>query len=190
LRRVCRRHPRRTRIRSRHGPESEQLRRGAHGGLGGRNTALPYGSSNAPVAGGSGGTGLFSWAPYVGGIGGGAVHIEARDRVTLDGRITAYGNWSYYANCGGGGGGSVYIRCRRFSGVNGSIEAAGGGSASSTGGAGGGGRIAVWRVHDDSVGIVAAAAGGTNAANPSYSGQAGSIVFDWLPPAGTTISVR
>ncbi len=109
--------------------------------LGGR----PYGAPEAPEQPGSGGGGTNA---REGGAGGGAVRIEAADRVTVDGAITANGEYAsgpdyYGANSGSGGG--IWITCRRIAGSGGRVCANGGAARSVswhvTGG--GGGRVAV-----------------------------------------------
>lgn len=164
---------------------------GGYGGRGGPNSqGVPgggtYGSSNAPVDPGSG-AGVHIGGD--GGHGGGAIRIECRGSLLLDGRISANGS-----NCsggnqrgGGGSGGSVYITCRRFDGVG--VLAATGGSGFTEGGGGGGGRVAVWRLYH----VYGGTASVTNGICPSYpanKGEIGTLVWGQLRPGGTVFVVR
>lgn len=102
----------------------------------------PYGTPEAPEQPGSGGGGTHS---REGGAGGGAVRIEAADRVTVDGEVTADGEYAWGASSGSGG--AVWITCRRIAGSGGRICANGGASRATqntTMPGGGGGRVAVW----------------------------------------------
>ncbi len=119
---------------------------GGHGGRGGNgsnggNGGDPYGSTNAPLAPGSGGSYWFENVQ-----GGGAVWIEVDNSTRIDGIISANGGDA--SNAGGGGsGGSIFIQSHIFNGsTSGVLRANGGtgGGGSGTGGGGGGGRIAVW----------------------------------------------
>jgi hypothetical protein len=124
---------------------------GGHGGRGGDETqtttsggaGVEYGSTNAPMAPGSGGA---RWAsspyPTTNGCGGGAIRIEAAN-VTVNGAVLARGVIGAPYD-GGGAGGSVYITCSVFAGTNGVIRVDGGnGGANYGGGGAGGGRIAL-----------------------------------------------
>ena len=117
-----------------------------YGGKGGRAkdaTGLAgdtYGSTNAPLAAGSGG----GWALHYGGRGGGLVRIEAARTVTLHGSLTADGA-SGIAAGGGGSGGAILVSCSNLVAGAGAELAAGGGDGEPLlSGAGGGGRVAVW----------------------------------------------
>lgn len=103
---------------------------GGFGGYGASVGALPYGSAESPVDPGSGGKTL---------AGGGVVRIQAGERVTVNGTITANGQG---VNSGGAGsGGGITIVCNTLAGSNGLVRANGG--RSNNHGGGGGGRIAV-----------------------------------------------
>ena len=127
---------------------------GGYGGRGGDGSGgaggNPYGSTNAPIAPGSGGGNNANAPSNVGGPGGGAVRIEASGVVTIDGTVTANGGAGVSANysAGGGSGGAIYVNCATLLGsANGIIRASGGSAGTgvnATGGCGGGGRIAVW----------------------------------------------
>jgi hypothetical protein len=115
---------------------------GCGGGYGGRGGGTyggtTYGSFNAPVDLGSGGSGSDKF----GGAGGGAVKLIVNS-LTLDGSIIAdggYGNGSIY---GGGSGGSVYILAGTMVGATTAVIRANGGSGAGAAGGGGGGRIAI-----------------------------------------------
>ncbi|MDD5706126.1 MAG: G8 domain-containing protein [Kiritimatiellae bacterium] len=131
---------------------------GSHGGVGGgsHSTAYtllgkmpsynrPYGEPDMPLAPGSGG-GRGVNPGYLGGMGGGAVWIDASNgTVTINGTISANGGTG--AGTGGGGsGGAVHIACRTIAGTSGIVQANGGSFAGNHlgyGGSGAGGRIAV-----------------------------------------------
>ncbi len=116
---------------------------GGYGGTGGGSGGGIYGSTNAPLAPGSGGGGRTTGGSN-GGHGGGAIRIEASGSVTVNGTISANGG---YGNARGGdaSGGGIYITCRVFGGTNGIVraEADNGAQGFAEGGGGGGGRIAV-----------------------------------------------
>ena len=170
---------------------------GGYGGRGG-GTYFPgntYGSSNAPLDAGSGGGGA-EWFGGRGGCGGGAVRVEARGTVTLNGILSANGGNAEYRGAGGGAGGSVYIVCRRFNGsATGTLRAKGGNGdplAGYTSGGGGGGRIAIWRVSDGSSGTVSTnVSGGTSyLGSPPTNGAPGTVVWGLLPAPGTAVFLR
>lgn len=120
---------------------------GGYGGIGGKGTTFfggtNYGSASLPEALGSGG-GL--WGGHAGGLGGGAVRIDASGSVTVNGAITANGLGGLSGYGAGGSGGSILITCDTFQGA-GSIAVAGGSSPAGAGyddpGGGGGGRISI-----------------------------------------------
>ncbi|MDD5706583.1 MAG: hypothetical protein PHR35_11705 [Kiritimatiellae bacterium] len=150
-----------------------------------------YGSSNAPVHAGSGGGGS-PWS--FGGAGGGVIRIEADATVNLNGTLTANGQDQTLTGSdseGGGSGGSIYVRCHRFAGTTaGAVLSANGGSGSADdtrSAAGGGGRIAVWRVYDCHAGTAPRANGGTCLAGAAGDGT---VVWGWLPPAGTVMLLK
>ena len=118
---------------------------GGYGGQGGCGGGLPYGSTNTPLAPGSGG-GNHSGVGE-GGDGGGAVRIEARGTITINGTIDARGSDATH-NGGGSSGGAIYITCHTFGGSTNGLLSVAGGSACwwgtyYLGWGGGGGRIAV-----------------------------------------------
>ncbi|MBU4201195.1 MAG: hypothetical protein KJ919_14890 [Verrucomicrobia bacterium] len=115
-----------------------------YGGVGGGALGgATYGSSNAPVAPGSGGY-TYTQADRAGN-GGGLIRVEASGVFTLNGTMNADGEGCPYYGAGSGSGGGVYLKCKTLRGSNGILSAKGGvGTGSYTTG-GGGGRIAVWR---------------------------------------------
>jgi hypothetical protein len=117
---------------------------GGYGGKGGRGQLLDnggpsYGSTNVPIAPGSGSTTYNA----SGGRGGGSVRIEAARNVEVNGAITAKGGGKIGAtyNGGGGSGGGIFLQCASLGGAG--ILNADGGNAGPDHGAGGGGRIAL-----------------------------------------------
>lgn len=127
---------------------------GAGGGYGGRggdawdNTkwgavgGSSYGTSNALLQAGSGGSAFASGSTAGwGGHGGGLIWLEARGTVLLDGTLSANGADALYYS-GGGSGGGIFVCSQRFSG-GGTLRANGGSGANERGGNGGGGRIVV-----------------------------------------------
>jgi hypothetical protein len=125
---------------------------GGYGGKGGNGTGTAggnwYGSTNVPLAPGSGGGHCYNINGAAGGSGGGAILIEANNAVTIDGAVTANGGDGYKSSSytsGGGSGGSIYMTCKTFTGdTNGTLQAKGGAGGGTAGGGAGGGRIAVW----------------------------------------------
>lgn len=120
---------------------------GGYGGRGGRGEngsatgGSPYGSTNAPLAPGSGGG--YGHAPQPGNAwGGGSVQIDAAN-VTLDGTISAAGDPCASPYGGGGSGGGVLIVCDTFRGAASGLVAVKGGNGGLYGGGGGGGRAVV-----------------------------------------------
>lgn len=99
---------------------------------------VTYGSVKQPADLGSGGGGSGS-SP--GGSGGGAIKLNARGTLTINGAVSANGGDSNFA--GGGSGGSVWLDADTLAGT-GSVTANGGAGGSSLGGAGGGGRVAIY----------------------------------------------
>jgi hypothetical protein len=116
-------------------------RGGGYGGYGGGDPIKRggvYGSTEAPLDPGSGGS---PWAGnYPGGAGGGAILIQASGRVTVAGTIIADGlPGNQYGAAGSGG--SLFITCNTLAGTGGMVAANGGTAAQSAGG--GGGRVAI-----------------------------------------------
>ena len=179
---------------------------GGHGGKGGNGSGAtagnPYGSTNTPIAPGSGGGDGYSAAGALGGHGGGTVWIEADGGVTLEGAILANGengrmNTAAYQS-GGGAGGSIFMMCDTFCGTGGVMEAKGGNGGGTLGGSGGGGRISIAIGLSDSdraklmagqeiAGLVA------NLQEPSFSGTisvTNGIGWTNLPPGGAAAGSR
>lgn len=155
---------------------------GQDGGAGGT-----YGSSNAPTQPGSGG-GTTSQGGVAGGNGGGLIWIEVSKNAVIDGLLTAngtYASWGGGWRAGGGSGGGIFVKAKSVSGA-GTLSAKGGYAAQS-GGNGGGGRIAVWYTVNNFTGStnVVGASGG------SYgTGGNGTVVWQYVPPKGTAISIH
>jgi hypothetical protein len=190
-----------------------------HGGFGGdgsgRAGGKPYGVTNAPVAPGSGGIqyGVTYGTPH----GGGAVRIDARGEMVVDGTIKANAGFltagavnPYNFGCGGSGG-SIFLSAARFhGGTTAALEAKGGfGGNTVTGvGGGGGGRIAVWYGVPEA--RVAGILDGSNMQKVEITetmadyqgslsvaggtavnnGQPGSIVFLTVPVGGSVFMIR
>ncbi len=124
----------------------------ANGGRGGDGTGNSGGASvgvatNPSAPGSGGGSYQPTSAASRGGAGGGVVRIEAAERLTIDGTITASAGQTGYAS-GGGSGGSIFLMCRTFEGgTSGLVRAVGGtgivANAAAASGGGSGGRIAV-----------------------------------------------
>ncbi|XP_077861760.1 LOW QUALITY PROTEIN: uncharacterized protein LOC100369350 [Saccoglossus kowalevskii] len=119
---------------------------GGHGGTGGQGSIQSvvgrgHGSFLTPNSfGRDGGHEIF---PHLGGAGGGKLFMSAKNRLVLDGSISANGGEGRSPHSGGGSGGSVRIECGTLDG-DGYIEVIGGDGRTGTGGGGGGGRIAVY----------------------------------------------
>jgi len=141
---------------------------GGHGGRGGTgSTDAPggdaYGSVTAPVTLGSGGGGTGS---VRGGYGGGAMRLDVKGTLRVDGAIRSNGEAGLGTPAypsGGGAGGSLWIGGGRLEGTtNGAIAANGGDGLFSIGftsGAGGGGRISIEYGVNEFLGSVAASGG-------------------------------
>lgn len=124
---------------------------GGYGGHGGRATGGNWGSGSAygepgwvGLQIGSGG-GVQSG--YRGGFGGGLIWLEVDGVATIDGTLSANGNWTSHAYGGGGSGGGIFLVADRLLGAETARLKADGGNAvywTDYGGGGGGGRIAVW----------------------------------------------
>jgi len=117
-----------------------------YGGLGGASSTAPggtnYGLAQQPVDQGSGG-GFGSGPLYGGSQGGGAIRLNVGGVLTVDGQISANGNWGLQDNSGGGSGGSIWVTAGTLAG-NGQITADGGEGELYDGGGGAGGRIALY----------------------------------------------
>jgi hypothetical protein len=118
-----------------------------YGGLGGASATAAtggtnYGSAQQPVDRGSGG-GFGSGTLYGGSEGGGAIRLNVGGVLTVDGQLSANGNWGLQDNSGGGSGGSIWVTAGMLAG-NGQITADGGEGELYAGGGGAGGRIALY----------------------------------------------
>ncbi len=164
---------------------------GGYGGIGGRagdafHAGGPsYGAPFAPLDLGSGGGPTRTAA----GSGGGAIALDVRGTLTLDGTITADGSDAATGNCfsapagGGGAGGSIFITAATITGT-GTATANGGNGADGgcfpgvgdDGGGGAGGRIALF--YDDDAGFAgfttSSVSGGSGG---GHVGAPGTMVF-------------
>jgi hypothetical protein len=146
-----------------------------YGGLGGASaTAAPggtnYGSAQQPVNQGSGG-GFGSGTLYGGSEGGGAIRLNVGGVLTLDGQLSANGNWGLQDNSGGGSGGSIWVTAGTVAG-NGQITADGGEGELYGGGGGAGGRIAIYSHANVFAGLVSVFGG-----EGDFRGADGSIFY-------------
>ena len=146
---------------------------GGYGGSGGASASgaaggTNYGSATQPVDFGSGG-GLGGGALSGGSEGGGAIRLMAGGTLTVDGTITANGDFGLQDDSGGGSGGSIWITAGALTGA-GTISTLGGDGDFYNGGGGGGGRIAIY-APSNSASVFVAADGGAGA----NAGQAGTI---------------
>ncbi len=158
----------------------------SYGGLGGgAGAGLTYGSSNAPALPGSGSSKGYA---SEGASGGGLVWVQADGTIDLRGTISARGQQGVQSHNAGGSGGGIYLTCRRWTGSGGTLRATGGPGGAENNRGGGGGRIAVWRQTDTYSGSITTNVLG--ATGVTASGTAGSVVFGWLPAAGTLMLVR
>jgi len=169
-------------------------RGGGGGGYGGNGQnssgagGLAYGSATNPTdLGSSGGTGTYHYGgTWLGGTGGGALHLNLSGMLTVNGEIAADGNpgtgYSGYASGGGGSGGSIWIETNTLTG-NGTIHA-NGGWREPIGGSGGGGRIAVYAENSNHT-ITFSASGG-----PGYevTGK-GTIYFGIIDPVKSSVEI-
>ena len=145
-----------------------------YGGMGGASATAPggtnYGSATQPVDQGSGG-GLGSGPTYSGSQGGGAIRLNVGGTLTVDGQLSANGNWGIQDNSGGGSGGSIWVTAGLLAG-NGQVTADGGDGELYGGGGGAGGRIAIYS-KANVFGGLASVSGGTG----DYLGGVGTIFF-------------
>jgi hypothetical protein len=151
-----------------------------YSGLGGASaTAAPggtnYGSAQQPVDQGSGG-GFGSGPLYGGSQGGGAIRLNVGGVLTVDGQLSANGNWGLQDNSGGGSGGSIWVTAGTLVG-NGQITADGGEGELYGGGGGAGGRIAVYSHANVFAGLVSVFGG-----EGDFRGADGSIFYSTNPP--------
>ena len=154
---------------------------GAHGGHGGLNPLLPYGSVQMPTAAGSGGGNN----PPDATPGGGLIWVDAlpSGTVTVDGVLDASGPFDYNHYSGKGAGGSILVRCHTLRG-SGMLRAAGGYSSAVGTAGGGGGRIAVAYVASSFAGIMEVPGGVGDWA----SGKTGTIFRCHSPVANATFA--
>jgi hypothetical protein len=121
-------------------PNNVAYSRGAHGGFSAAGS-VPYGSIYQPVSLGSGGIDAYYG---VAGAGGGAIHLAVSGTITIDGTLSANGQ---YGNAGGGqaaeagAGGSIWVETGTLAG-SGTMQTNGGISWNDPGASGG--RIAVY----------------------------------------------
>ncbi|MGP8052655.1 MAG: beta strand repeat-containing protein [Limisphaerales bacterium] len=146
-----------------------------YGGLGGAAaTAAPggtnYGSAQQPVDLGSGG-GFGSGPLYGGSEGGGAIRLNVGGVLTVDGQLSANGDWGLQDNSGGGSGGSIWVTAGTLAG-NGQITADGGEGELYGGGGGAGGRIALYSRANAFAGLVSVIGGAGD-----FQGANGSIFY-------------
>ena len=151
-----------------------------YGGLGGASaTAAPggtnYGSAQQPVDQGSGG-GFGSGPLYGGSEGGGAIRLNVGGVLTVDGQLSANGDWGIQDNSGGGSGGSIWVTAGTLVG-NGQITADGGEGELYGGGGGAGGRIALYSHANVFSGLVSVFGG-----EGDFQGANGSIFYSTNPP--------
>ena len=172
-----------------------------YGGAGSRGYynagGVAYGSSNAPVAPGSGAAAGRASGSYNGPYGGGSIQVNAIDTVTVKGTIKANGVKGVDSYGPGSSGGGIYIICTTFIGdSNGALQATGADallSGAYIGGGGGGGRIAVWRIFDKSTGHISNNVNGGRGypTNSLATGGPGTIVWGWLtPPNGSIVTIH
>ncbi len=120
---------------------------GGYGGAGGNSASgalggVIYGSAVQPMDFGSGGgSGVATTSG--GSEGGGAVQLKVGGTLTINGSISANGDFGWQDNSGGGAGGSIWITASTLAGA-GNLSAAGGDGDLYNGGGGGGGRIAIY----------------------------------------------
>ncbi len=153
---------------------------GGHGGKGGTYGNAVGGSSygNAFVPeelGSAGACGTTATTPV--GYGGGAIRLEVQDTLTLDGKISADGNYGGGNRAAGGAGGSILAYINNELTGSGSFTADGGDGGGQTGG-GSGGRIAVYYKSENSFGgfEISTVDGGAGTASV-YDGNQGTAGF-------------
>jgi hypothetical protein len=145
-----------------------------YGSLGGASATAPggtnYGSAQHPMDQGSGG-GFGSGPLYGGSEGGGAIRLNVGGVLTVDGQLSANGNWGLQDNSGGGSGGSIWVTAGTLAG-NGQITADGGEGELYGGGGGAGGRIAIYSHANVFAGLVSVFGG-----EGDFRGADGSIFY-------------
>ncbi len=119
---------------------------------------------------GSGGG--FGWGTLYGGSeGGGAIRLNVGGVLTVDGLLSANGNWGLQDNSGGGSGGSIWVTAGTLVG-NAQITADGGEGELFGGGGGAGGRIAIYSHANVFAGLVSVFGG-----EGDFPGADGSIFY-------------
>ena len=155
-----------------------------YGGAGGAGSVTPggptYGDPNAPILPGSGAGYAGNGAPF----GGGLVRIDATGgKITLNGALSANGQFLSANNReGGGSGGGIFLKCQTLEG-NGSMNANGGNGGYYGGGGGGGGRIAIWFMFSNYTGLASSTGGlkGAIASAPATNGANSATVWYRMP---------
>jgi hypothetical protein len=97
------------------------------------------------------------------------LRVSVGDTLTVNGNLSANGNFGWQDDAGGGAGGSIWITANKFAGA-GNVSAFGGDGDLYGGGGGGGGRIAIYAPTNYFAGITNA-----NGGNGASTGQPGTI---------------
>ena len=152
---------------------------GGYGGAGGNAASgaaggSAYGSAAQPTAFGSGGGSGVNTVTG-GAEGGGAIRLSVGGTLTVNGNVSANGDYGWQDNSGGGAGGSLWISATTLAGL-GTLSAAGGNGDFWNGGGGGGGRIAIYAPTNLFTGTTNIS-GGLGAAN----GQPGTLYLAAAP---------
>src|SRR5208337_3495428 len=108
---------------------------------------------------------------YGGSEGGGAIRLNVGGVLTVDGQLSANGDWGLQDNSGGGSGGSIWVTAGTLAG-NGQITADGGEGELYGGGGGAGGRIALYSRANAFAGLVSVIGGAGD-----FQGANGSIFY-------------
>jgi hypothetical protein len=166
---------------------------GGYGANGATNAAIggsPYGSLTMPLDPGSGGGGA---SPFLGGAGGGVVHLIVTGALRVDGKISANGVAGTLPSAGGGSGGGICLAAGTLAGSG--LISANGGAGNALGGGGGGGRIAIVYTANTFAGLMSAYGGGGYARggagtiySKANSQNTGLVVVDNGGQAGTNTS--
>ncbi|HOA60036.1 MAG: right-handed parallel beta-helix repeat-containing protein [Verrucomicrobia bacterium] len=136
---------------------------GGHGGHGHRSNGtpglggMPFGSIVAPDTWGGPGGNSDSTGAFV--PGGGLIHIEVGETLTVDGAVRADGANAWINNQGGGAGGTVYLKAGTLAGA-GTISVNGGRGEWTDGGGGAGGRMALLFASNQFAGTLSAIGSG------------------------------
>ena len=128
--------------------------------------------------------------------------IEGTGVISADGAVGAHSNGGDYGSGGAGGGicvtakrfgggGGICVTAKRFGGGGALLANGGNGGTDNRTGGGGGGRILVARVTDRDNTVTTSVKGGLDSETPVvYPGEDGTVVWQWLPPAGTVLILR